>query len=53
MRSAPSTDGPKLTTLAAGTEVEFVKTYDNEWSIIHYQGAQAYVSSKYIKAKEN
>jgi SH3 domain protein len=53
VRSAPSTDGPKLTTLAAGTEVEFVKTYDNEWSIIHYQGAQAYVSSKYIKAKEN
>lgn len=51
VRSAPSTEGTIITTLNAGTEIEFVKNYNDEWAIINYNGAQAYVSANYIKAK--
>lgn len=52
VRSAPSTDGEKLTTLAAGTTVDFVGDYDNVWAIINYNGAQAYVSKQYLRLQE-
>lgn len=51
VRSAPSTDGDKLATLAAGTIVEYVGAYDSQWAIINYNGAQAYVSSAYLTAQ--
>lgn len=52
VRSAPSTEGTKLATLPVGSEIEYIKAYDNDWAVINYNGAQAYVSSKYIKAKQ-
>ncbi len=52
VRSAPSTDGEKLTTLAAGTTVDFVGDYDNVWAIINYNGTQAYVSKQYLRLQE-
>lgn len=52
IRSAPSTDSSKINTVAKGTELVFIKKYDAEWSIINFNNAQAYVSSKYIKPKQ-
>lgn len=49
VRSAPSTDGEKLTTLPVGTVVDYVNAYDNNWAIINYNGAQAYVASQYLR----
>jgi len=48
VRSAPSKDGDKLTTLAAGTVVDYVKAYNDEWAVINYNGGQAYVASKFL-----
>lgn len=51
VRSAPSTDGDKLATLAAGTVVDYVGAYNSQWAIINYNGAQAYVASAYLTAQ--
>lgn len=52
VRSAPSTEGTKLATLPQGTEVAFVRQYDDQWSIINFGDAQAYVASQYITPKQ-
>ena len=52
VRSAPSTDAELLTTLPAGTVLDFVGAYNDEWSIINYNGGQAYVSTKYVDVQE-
>ncbi len=52
VRSAPSTDAELLTTLPAGTVLDYVGTYNETWSIINYNGGQAYVSSKYVNVQE-
>ena len=52
VRSAPSTDGEKIATLPAGTTIEYVEAYDNNWAVINYNNARAYVASQYIKVKE-
>ena len=48
VRSEPSTAGTKLGLLEAGTIVDYVEDYDDEWTIINYNGAEAYVSSQYL-----
>lgn len=52
VRSAPTTDGDLLTTLPAGTVLDFVGAYNDQWTIINYNGSQAYVASQYISASE-
>lgn len=52
VRSAPSTDAELLTTLPAGTVLDYVGAYNDEWSIINYNGGQAYVSTKYVDVQE-
>lgn len=52
VRSAPTTDGDLLTTLPAGTVLDFVGAYNDEWTIINYNGSQAYVASQYISVSE-
>lgn len=52
VRSAPSTNAEKLTTLPAGTTVDFTGDYDNVWAIINYNGTQAYVSKQYLRLQE-
>ena len=52
VRSAPSTDAELLTTLPAGTVLDYVGAYNDEWSIINYDGGQAYVSTKYVDVQE-
>jgi uncharacterized protein YgiM (DUF1202 family) len=49
VRSEPSTDSSILGQLPKGTEVEYVKRYNNEWTVINYDGREAYISSQYIE----
>ena len=52
VRSAPSTDAELLTTLPAGTVLDYVGAYNDTWSIINYNGGQAYVATRYIDVQE-
>jgi len=52
VRSEPSTSGRILVQLGNGTEVVYVKRYDNDWAVINYDGQEAYVSSKFIEKVE-
>ena len=52
VRSTPSTDGARLGSLAAGTTVDFVKTYDDKWSVIMFEGKEAYVASEFLTESE-
>jgi N-acetylmuramoyl-L-alanine amidase len=49
VRSSPSLDGDILATLSVGVSVEYAGEYDAKWSIINYNGGQAYVATEYIK----
>lgn len=51
VRTEPSTGAGKLGTLAAGTVVEYVRT-DGEWTVITFEGREAYVSSQYLSAED-
>lgn len=52
VRSKPSTDGTKLGSLAVDTKVEFVKTYDDKWSVITFEGKEAYVATEFLTKSE-
>ncbi|MGN0373563.1 MAG: SH3 domain-containing protein [Enterocloster sp.] len=52
VRSEPSTDCRILAQLSGGTEVEYVKRYNNDWSVINYDGQEAYISSQYLEKIE-
>ena len=52
VRSEPSTDGAKLGSLASGTVVDYVKTYDDKWTVIMFEGAQAYVATEFLTISE-
>lgn len=49
VRSAPSRDGDILATLNKGVTVEYIRGHDSEWSVINYNGGEAYVATAYIK----
>ena len=49
VRIEPSTGSRVLVQLAGGTEVEYVKRYNNDWTVINYDGQEAYVSSQYLE----
>ena len=51
VRTEPSTSSRILVQLAHGTEVNYVKRYNNDWTVINYDGQEAYVTSKYIEKK--
>ena len=51
VRTEPSTSSRILVQLAHGAEVNYVKRYNNDWTVINYDGQEAYVSSKYIEKK--
>lgn len=48
VRSEPSTAGQRLGLLEAGTIIDYVEDYDDEWTVINYNGTQAYVNSQYL-----
>ena len=51
VRTEPSTSSRILVQLSQGTEVDYVKRYNNDWTVINYDGQEAYVSSQYIEKK--
>lgn len=53
VRSTPSTDGTRLGSLAAGTAVDFVKTYDDKWTVIMFEGKEAYVATEFLTESED
>jgi len=52
VRSEPSTNGAKLGTLASGTVVDYVKTYDDKWTVIMFEGTEAYVATEFLTVTE-
>lgn len=48
VRSEPSTSGSKLGLIPAGTVVDYIEAYDDEWAKINYNGNEAYVASRYL-----
>lgn len=54
VRSAPSTDANStvLVQLTNGTEVEYVKRYNDDWAVINYDGREAYVSNQFLERVE-
>ena len=48
VRSEPSTAGEILGLLESGTIIDYVEDYDDEWTVINYNGSTAYVSSQYL-----
>lgn len=48
VRMEPSTSARILTQLAPGTEVNVVGTYDEQWTIINYDGQDVYVATAYL-----
>lgn len=48
VRSGPSTDSERIGRLEEGTTVEFVRTHDDEWTVITYEGQEAYVATQYL-----
>lgn len=52
VRTEPSTDSRILAQLSAGTPVTYVKRYNNDWTVINYDGQEAYVSSQFLERVE-
>lgn len=52
VRKDPSKDSRILVQLAKGTEVDYVKRYNNDWDVINYDGQEAYVSSQFLEKVE-
>lgn len=48
VRPEPSTDAERIGQLPADSTVEYVRDYDSEWTVILYQGQEAYVASQYL-----
>lgn len=48
VRPQPSTEGKPLATLKAGTQIEYVREHDDKWSVIMYNGQEAYVSTEFL-----
>lgn len=48
VRSRPSTDSRILAQLAPGEEVTVIGVHDQQWSIISYNGQDAYVATAYL-----
>ena len=52
VRTEPSANGRILVQLEGGTEVVYVNRYNNDWTVINYDGQEAYISSQYIAKQE-
>lgn len=52
VRKDPSKTSRILAQLTKGTEVDYVKRYNNDWDVINYNGQEAYVSSQFLEKEE-
>jgi uncharacterized protein YgiM (DUF1202 family) len=51
VRSQPNTDCMIYGRLASGEEVQYIRSYNDDWAVIDYNGQEAYVSSQYLIAE--
>ncbi len=51
VRPQPNTEDARIGQLEAGATVEFVRTHDEKWAVIMYNGQEAYVASEYLTAQ--
>lgn len=51
VRAEPNTQSEVLGQLQTGSQVDYVKAYDDEWAIINYKEEQAYVASSYLSTE--
>ncbi len=52
VRSEPSTDSTRLGSLASGTVIDYVDTYDDKWTVIMFEGREAYVATEFLTVSE-
>lgn len=52
IREEPATDGRVIAQVSEGTELEYVKRYNNDWTVVNYEGQEAYISSQYIAPRD-
>lgn len=48
VRAEPSTTATIRGQLSEGVTVDYVEQYDDDWSIINYEGSKAYVATQYL-----
>ena len=53
VRSEPSTDSTRLGSLASGTVIDYVDTYDDKWTVIMFEGREAYVATEFLTVSES
>lgn len=51
VRQEPSTNGAKLGVIPSGVTVNYLRKYDDFWSVISYNGQEGYVASQYLTAE--
>lgn len=51
VRAEPRTDAAKLGKLASGTTVDYIREENDEWTVILYDGQEAYVASQYLSSQ--
>ncbi len=49
IRPTPSTDSARIGVLAPGSDLEYLRDYDEKWAVIQYNGQEAYVSRDFIR----
>lgn len=52
VRSEPSTESTRLGSLASGTVIDYVDTYDDKWTVIMFEGREAYVATEFLTVSE-
>ena len=48
VRPQPSTDAERIGQLEAGVTVEYVRSENDQWAVIMYNGSEAYVSKEFL-----
>ena len=49
VRPEPSTSSERIGQLNAGVTVEYVRAHNADWTVILYNGQEAYVASRYLQ----
>ena len=51
VRKEPSTDADRIGKLDPGASVEYLRDHDDTWSVIKYNGQEAYVAKEFLTAE--
>ena len=52
VRKGPGKNEERIAVFPAGSVIDYVGDYDDEWAIVNYEGNEAYVAKQYIGARE-